>query len=223
MGSPWRVGWSWSTVCHRGEGDRRLKPAVVVRGKQVTSSNIKELWHTFCTLWPEGFVGGLNQWFPTEGVTGVIGASWRVGMHLLIVTRGQDSGWDHNIQKERFGVPRAARESHGRCVVCNSKHRTSQEEHEDCAGKRRTCFLPPSGVLQPGMGQLKLSIFISTDAITTHAVPLRLCLNRNARSGISQAMGLSPSEATWAVLIMPADFHAVRARGEWWWLGELRF
>lgn len=37
-------------------------------------------------------MGGLNQWFPTEGMTGVIGASWRVGMHLLIVTRGQDSG-----------------------------------------------------------------------------------------------------------------------------------
>lgn len=100
-------------------------------------------------------------------------------------------------------------------MVCNSKHSTSQAEHKDPAGKLWTCFLPPPGVLQPGMGQLKLSLFISTDAITAHAVPLRLCLNRNARSGISQALGLSPSEATWAVLIMPADFHAVRARGEW--------
>lgn len=195
---------------------------MVVRGKQVREKQRKGVVARFLYPTTRGLCwGGLNQWFPTEGVTGVIGASWRVRMPLLIVTRGHDSGWDHDIQKEGFGVPWAARESHSRCVVCNSKHSTSQAEHKDPAGKLWTCFLPPPGVLQPGMGQLKLSLFISTDAITAHAVPLRLCLNRNARSGISQALGLSPSEATWAVLIMPADFHAVRARGEWWRLGEV--
>ena len=52
--------------------------------------------------------------------------------------------------------------------------------------------LPHSGGLWTWVGHLKLSIFISNDAIRAHIVPLRICLNWKAGSGISQASGLSP-------------------------------
>lgn len=62
-------------------------------------------------------------------------------------------------------------------------------------------------------GKLKLSVFVSTGAMRFRVVPPRTCLSQKAGSGISQALGLNPSGATWAILILAARFPAIRARG----------
>lgn len=142
---------------------------------------------------PGVLCGALNQWFPTEGMTGIF---W---MHLPNFTRGHKLSWDHDIQEQGFRMSWAAWESCCRCAACSSKDSTSQMEHKDSVWETLDQLLArlketvnPSGTAK----KKSLLVLVLTDAIKGPSCPLRICLNWKPGSGISQALSLIPRVRT---------------------------